>query len=241
MTSMNPPALPIMAGLLALASAGAAQAQDEQGRVISSTPVVQQVVVPRQVCQEQVVIVPGQKSGAGAIVGGIAGGAMGNAVGNGSGRALATMIGLVGGAVLGNSIEGGGQDRTETVQQCHTQNFYENRTVAYNVVYEYAGRQYTTQMPQDPGQFVRLSVTPVFNPPPPPPSPGRYTPQPQVQYVPAPPALMRMEMGTVHYPAPQVVYIRNPRQWQPDHPRRYDHRIRRDNRDGGMWNHHQTP
>jgi len=239
MTSMNPPAFLIMVGLLALASAGAAQAQDEQGRVISSTPVVQQIVVPRQVCQEQVVTVPGQKSGAGAIVGGIAGGALGNAVGNGSGRALATMIGLMGGAVLGNSIEGGGQDRTETVQQCSTQNFYENRTVAYNVVYEYAGRQYTTQMPQDPGPFVRLSVTPVFNPPQP--SPGRYTPQPQVKYVPTAPSLMRMEIGSVHYPTPQVVYIGNHRQWQPDHPRRHDHRARRDDRDGEMWLRNQAP
>ncbi|MDZ4240277.1 MAG: hypothetical protein U1A81_19275 [Hydrogenophaga sp.] len=195
MTSMNQPVFPIMAGLLVLASAGTAQAQDEQGRVISSTPVVQQVVVPRQVCQEQVVTVPGQKSGAGAIMGGIAGGAMGNAVGNGSGRALATMIGLMGGAMLGNSLEGGGQDRTETVQQCSTQNFYENRTVAYNVVYEYAGRQYTTQMPQDPGQFVRLSVTPVFNPPP----PSRYAPPPQVHYQPVAPVVNRVVVGTPFY------------------------------------------
>ena len=123
MTSIKPTASSLLTGLLVLASAGTAQAQDEQGRVISSTPVVQQIVVPRQVCQEQAITVPGQKSGAGAIMGGIAGGAMGNAVGDGSGRALATMIGLLGGAVLGNKLEGGGQDRTETVQQCSTQNF----------------------------------------------------------------------------------------------------------------------
>ena len=163
MTDMNKIALSL--ALLALSAAGTAQAQDEQGRVISSTPVVQQFVVPRQVCQQQVVTVPGQKSGAGALMGGIAGGAMGNAVGDGSGRALATMIGLIGGAVLGNNIEGSAPDRTETVQQCSTQNFYENRTVAYNVVYEYAGRQYSVQMPYDPGRFVRLSVTPVINAP----------------------------------------------------------------------------
>jgi uncharacterized protein YcfJ len=156
-----PAALAGCVALLALAGAGTAQAQEEQGRVISTTPVVQQFVVPRQVCQEQVVTVPGQKSGAGALMGGIAGGAMGNAVGDGSGRALATMLGVIGGAVLGNNIEGSAPDRTETVQQCSTQNFYENRTVAYTVVYEYAGRQYTTQMRQDPGRFVRLSVTPV--------------------------------------------------------------------------------
>ncbi len=209
MTSIKPTASSLLTGLLVLASAGTAQAQDEQGRVISSTPVVQQIVVPRQVCQEQAITVPGQKSGAGAIMGGIAGGAMGNAVGDGSGRALATMIGLLGGAVLGNKLEGGGQDRTETVQQCSTQNFYENRTVAYNVVYEYAGRQYTTQMPQDPGPFVRLNITPALNAPPPPPS--RYAPPPQVQYQPAAPVVNRVVVGSSFYPspamAPQVVYI----------------------------------
>lgn len=209
MNNMKPPVLPWMSGLLALACVGGAQAQEEQGRVISSTPVVQQIVVPRQVCQEQVVTVPGQKSGAGAIMGGIAGGAMGNAVGDGNGRALATMIGLIGGVVLGDKLEGGGQDRTETVQQCSTQNFYENRTVAYNVVYEYAGRQYTTQMPQDPGPFVRLNITPVFNAPPP--APSRYAPQPQVQYQPVAPVVSRVVVGSSFYPAPtpapQVVYI----------------------------------
>lgn len=158
----RPVSVPVaLAGCVAWLALGTAQAQDEQGRVISSTPVVQQFVVPRQVCQEQVVTVPGQKSGAGALMGGIAGGAMGNAVGDGSGRALATMLGVIGGAVLGNNIEGSAPDRTETVQQCSTQNLYENRTVAYTVVYEYAGRQYTTQMRQDPGRFVRLSVTPL--------------------------------------------------------------------------------
>jgi len=235
MTSMNKPVLlPVMAGLLALVGAGVAQAQDEQGRVISSTPVVQQIAVPRQVCQEQLVTVPGQRSGAGAIMGGLAGGAMGNAVGDGSGRALATVIGLIGGAVVGDRIEGGGQTRTQTVQQCSTQNFYENRTVAYNVVYEYAGRQYTTQMPQDPGRYVRLSVTPVDNFPPPP--SGRYAPQPQVHYQPAAPVVGRVVVGTSFYPAypvtPQVVYVNG---YQPvavqAHPRHHGKDRREHRRD----------
>jgi hypothetical protein len=47
------------------------------------------------------------------------------------------------------------------VQECSTQNVMENQVVAYNVVYEYAGRRYTTQMPQDPGRWVPVSVMPV--------------------------------------------------------------------------------
>jgi uncharacterized protein YcfJ len=207
MTSLKKfPLIPVLGGLLAFGSAGLVHAQDEQGRVISTSPVLQQVVVPRQVCQEQTVNVPGQKSGAGALMGGIAGGAMGNAVGNGNGRTLATVIGLIGGAVVGNSIEGGSQPSTQVVQQCSTQNFYENRTVAYNVVYEYAGRQYSTQMQQDPGRFVRLSITPVGGMPPPPAVETYPVPRPQVQYQPAAP-LTRVVVGTPYYAQPQVVYV----------------------------------
>jgi hypothetical protein len=61
---------------------------------------------------------------------------------------------------LGNNIEGTPQ-QVQNVQQCSTQNFYENRTVGFNVVYEYGGRQYTVQMPSDPGPTVQLQVTPV--------------------------------------------------------------------------------
>ena len=94
-------------------------------------------------------------------MGGLAGGAVGNAVGGGSGRAAATLIGIFGGAILGDRIEGGGQTQYQTVQNCTSQTFYENRTTSYNVVYEYAGKQYSVQMPNDPGPFVRLQVTPV--------------------------------------------------------------------------------
>ncbi len=231
MTSLKfPLALPLAAGLLALSAAGAAHAQDEQGRVISSTPVIQQVAVPRQVCQDEQVSVQGQKSGAGALMGGIAGGAIGNAIGNGSGRAAATVIGLMGGAILGNGIEGGSPSRVETVRNCGTQTFYENQTVAYDVVYEFGGRQYRTQMQQDPGQFVRLSVTPVDALPAPRnvgsvprviyQQPQVIYQQPQVIYqqpqviYPAPQT--RVTIGTQFVPnypvGPQVIYINGVRQ-----------------------------
>ena len=137
-----------------------ASAQDILAKVLSSTPVVQQIAVPRQVCSNQQVIAPAPKSGGGAVLGAIAGGAVGNAIGNGTGRALATMIGLAGGAIVGDRIEGGG-NQVQNVQQCSTQTFYENRTIHYNVVYDYQGTQYNVQMAQDPGPFVKLQVTPV--------------------------------------------------------------------------------
>lgn len=137
-----------------------ALAMDILVRVISSTPVVQQVSVPRQVCSIQPMITEAPGSGAGAVMGALAGGAMGNAIGDGGGRALATVIGLVGGAMLGSTIEGNRQ-QVQNVQQCGTQVTYENRTSHYNVVYAYADKQYAVQMVNDPGPYVRLQATPV--------------------------------------------------------------------------------
>lgn len=145
---------------LAFGVLGSAQAQ-EVGRVISSTPMFQQLAVPRQVCTTQPVVQQPQKSGTGALMGAIAGGAMGNAVGQGSGNAAATALGIFGGAILGNKIEGAPAAEVRQVQTCTNQVFYENRTTGYNVVYEFNGKQYTVVMPSDPGPTVKLQVTPV--------------------------------------------------------------------------------
>ena len=146
---------------------GLATAQ-ETGRVISSTPILQQVSVPRQVCSQQQVAVEQPRSGAGALMGGIAGGAMGNAIGGGSGRAAATMLGVLGGVILGNNIEGPGPTQVQTVQNCSTQTFYETRNAGYSVVYEYAGKQYTTTLAADPGATISLQVSPMgYSTPPP--------------------------------------------------------------------------
>lgn len=132
----------------------------EQGRVLSATPIIQQVGVPQQVCGNETVYSGSRNSGAGAVMGAIAGGAAGNAIGKGSGRAAATALGVIGGAVLGNQIEGSGRPQYDTVQRCTTETYFENRTVGYNVVYEYAGRQYTTRTQYDPGEWIPVTVQP---------------------------------------------------------------------------------
>lgn len=152
----------LVSAIGALSSLGSVAFAQETGRVISSTPVIQQVAVPRQVCNNQPVAVQPPTSGGGAVIGGLAGGAIGNQIGHGSGRAAATMLGLVGGALLGNQIEGNNNAaQVQNVQQCSTQTFYENRTMGYNVQYEYGGKQYNVQMPYDPGPTIRLQVTPM--------------------------------------------------------------------------------
>lgn len=156
----KPILLPTMVGVIALSASGLAQAGSERARVVSSTPIYETVSVPREVCRAEQVVVRGRTSGAGAIMGGIAGGAMGNAIGGGSGRAIATVVGLIGGAVVGDRIEGRQPDRYETVQRCQTEYVSEQRPAGYNVVYEYAGRQYSMQTPQRPGRYVQVDVTP---------------------------------------------------------------------------------
>ncbi|NIF85543.1 glycine zipper 2TM domain-containing protein [Comamonas sp. Tr-654] len=149
---------------LAAVAATGAYAQ-ERGRVLSSTPITQQVAVPQQVCSDQPVAVAPRPTGAGAVVGAIAGGLIGNAIGGGGGRAAATAAGVVGGAMLGNQAEASGPVQYQNMRQCSTQTFYQNRTVGYNVTYEYNGRSYTTQTANPPGQWIALNVQPVANDP----------------------------------------------------------------------------
>ncbi|MFM9997925.1 MAG: glycine zipper 2TM domain-containing protein [Burkholderiaceae bacterium] len=145
----------------AMASSGLGLAQ-EIGTVTSAIPVIHQVQVPRRVCSNEQVMVQPQKSGAGAAMGAIAGGAIGNSVGRGSGQTAATVLGLLGGAVLGDKIEGAPSSQLQNMQQCSTQIFYENRTMGYNVTYEFLGKQYSVQMPSDPGPTIQLQITPML-------------------------------------------------------------------------------
>lgn len=196
-TSFKPVLIPVLAGLIGLSASGLAQAKQERARVLSSTPVVQKIAVPRDVCYDETVTVPGRRTGAGAVIGGIAGGAMGNAIGDGNGRALATMIGLVGGAMVGNHIEAPRHATTQVVRNCTTQTHFENRTVGYNVVYQYAGVKYNVQMPQDPGRYVNVNVTPAYSG-----RPQHSNGRPHVMQA---PSATRVMVGSQHYTAQPVI------------------------------------
>jgi uncharacterized protein YcfJ len=147
-----------------LAAAGVAMAQsgpaNAYGVVISATPVVQQVTVPKQICTTTTTQYV-QPNGGGALVGALVGGVIGNQIGRGQhsdGRAVATVIGALGGGLVGNQIEA----NSYPTQSCHTKNVVENRTLAQNVLYEYAGQRYTVQMPAEgdfrPGVQIALQV-----------------------------------------------------------------------------------
>lgn len=154
------PTLAFVALVGAVGAAPAAFAAD-YATVVSTTPVMAQVPVARQVCSQGSQYVQQAPSGAGAVIGAIAGGLLGNGVGGGFGRAAATGIGAVAGSVIGNQVEANTNPVSEVpVQRCQVVNRYESRTVGYDVVYEYAGQRYSTRMARDPGQRFAVNVQP---------------------------------------------------------------------------------
>jgi uncharacterized protein YcfJ len=211
--------------ILALAGGCAAAFAQESGRVISSVPVVQQVAVQRPHCVNQPMAVERQTSGLGGLFGAIAGAAIGSQIGSGSGRIAATMAGTVGGALLGNSAEAQGGPAYVQQQDCAPQTSYENRTVGYDVTYEYAGKQYTTRMAHDPGPTVPLHVAPVGSVRPPAagqplvtaPPVGQAAPLVQpapIAVAPAPVVVPAEPLHTIVYPS--YTYVRPaPYYWYP--------------------------
>lgn len=165
--------------IAAALACGTAVAQ-ERARVISTVPVVQQVGVPQQFCEDAQVYSGQRTSGTGAVIGAVIGGVAGNALGSGGGRrhhghghrgyyqgpsrGASTVVGAIAGGLIGNVIESSNsQPAYETVRQCTHETVYENRTVAYDVTYEYAGRHYTTRLDHNPGAWMPVQVQPQGN------------------------------------------------------------------------------
>lgn len=144
-----------------------AQAADFEdfGRVVRVTPQVEQINSPRQECRDQTVNVqqPTERSAGGSIIGGIAGALLGSQVGGGNGRIAAAAGGAIAGAVVGDRVDNqnnpGSTVTQQNVRQCRTVDHYETRTTGYQVVYDYKGRNYTSNMSYDPGDRVRLRVS----------------------------------------------------------------------------------
>lgn len=104
----------------------------------------------------------------GAILGAIVGGALGNQVGHGDGRAAATIAGAaIGGSIGYNVDRNDGYDgyRDGSVRRCehdsgygYDRDRYDQRVVAYDVTYRYAGRNYHAVTDYNPGYRIRVLV-----------------------------------------------------------------------------------
>ena len=154
-------ALPVaLLGLGGLGNAFAATSQAaEFATVVSSSPVNVPMTVAQRVCRNESRVVPAQQTGAGSVIGMIAGGVIGNQFGGGAGRALATGAGAVAGAIVGNQIEANTAVAAGTevpVQRCQVVNTSQQRTIGFDVMYEYHGQRYSTRVDHDPGS--RLEV-----------------------------------------------------------------------------------
>lgn len=155
----------------------------DYARVLDVDPIYRQVRVslPRQECWDESRYEdsrydyrgPQRNTAGSMILGGIIGAAIGNQIGSGDGRRAATVAGALIGSAIGHdagdrrdSRHGYTRDdyrdsRPYTVQRCDVRydDRYESRIEGYRVTYAYRGRRYTTRMPYDPGNRVRVRVS----------------------------------------------------------------------------------
>ena len=151
------------------AASFATQAMADQyqdtARVLSVTPQVERVNVPRQECrteyqQQGYRNYNGGNSIAGAVIGGIAGGLLGNTVGRGNGRVAATAVGAGVGAIVGDRIGNNSNRnyRSVPVENCYQVDNWQSVNAGYLVTYEYNGRTYSTVTNNDPGRYIDVNV-----------------------------------------------------------------------------------
>lgn len=158
--------LPTMANESRFRSSGQDGARfTDTARVISSTPIYEQVNQPSRECwreQTGYVTQPADRSPAGAVLGAIVGGVVGNQIGKGGGRVASTAAGAAIGAITGDRIDNrdvGTVTRPVDEERCRVIDHWTKRVTGYDVVYRYQGNDYGTFMPYDPGATVRVRVT----------------------------------------------------------------------------------
>jgi uncharacterized protein YcfJ len=155
---------------LALTMLGAthAYAFEALANVVSVSPVYQTVNRPSQSCwteyQQTTQAAPApQHSIVGAIIGGVAGGLIGSRFGEGSGKVASAAAGAGVGAIAGDRVgaqsSGGTVTTTAPVQRCQQVDHYEQVASGYDVVYEYNGQRFSTRLPYNPGNQLRVNVS----------------------------------------------------------------------------------
>jgi uncharacterized protein YcfJ len=144
-----------------------ASSEYDYATVTHVEPIVRQVRIetPRRECYDDTRYVesPNPNVGAQTVLGGIIGGVLGHQIGHGNGRDFATVAGAAIGAGVGYSNASrryGSQTREETVERCDVryEHTTEERIDGYRVTYEYNGREYTTRLPYDPGERIKVRV-----------------------------------------------------------------------------------
>jgi uncharacterized protein YcfJ len=187
MNTKNSKAL-VLAGLIGFGSTVHAGSGHDRGgelfsevvhaRVLDVRPMYREVQVstPVNECWEEPVTrrkqieYGGDRVGA-TLAGGLLGGIIGHQFGKGRGQKVSTALGTIIGAQVGHDAgdrRGDGESITYTRFEQHCSQSqkvsYEERLEGYRVTYQYQGKKYSTRMPYDPGDRIKLNVTvePVF-------------------------------------------------------------------------------
>ena len=107
------------------------------------------------------------------VLGGIAGAVLGSRIGDGSGQVIGTAVGsMVGGAAGRGIYDANRRARDRYVTVCDPEPYrdggrgrdaygadpYDRAVAAYEVTYEYAGREYVTRTDHHPGDRIRVRV-----------------------------------------------------------------------------------
>ena len=151
----------ILVAFAAVIPAAQASNYTDTARVLSATPNYQQVSVPHQVCSmvmPAATPAPQGPVGVGSVLGGVAGALLGAQVGQGNGRIAAAAVGAATGALAGQSIQQSQAAPPQPVQSCQTVYHTVEQANGYQVAYSYAGRQFSTVLPYDPGQRLQVVV-----------------------------------------------------------------------------------
>lgn len=157
----------VMAMMLLASVAAQAQTMRDRAEVVGVREVSEQVNRPSERCWVESTERMGsrERSPVGAITGAVLGGVLGHQIGGGHGRDIATGVGVLAGAAIGDSqaSQNSGPSREE-VRRCAREDHFVREVTGYEVTYRYAGQVNTIVMPQRPGRFldVDVSVTPII-------------------------------------------------------------------------------
>jgi uncharacterized protein YcfJ len=144
-----------------------AHAFETLANVIGVSPITEQVNHPTQQCwtetQQVTQAAPQQRNYLGAIIGGVAGGLLGAQVGRGNGRIAGAAVGAGVGAVAGDAVANQNNANatvttTAPVQRCRQVDNFQAITTGYMVTYEYDGQRFSTRLPYNPGNQLRVNV-----------------------------------------------------------------------------------
>lgn len=130
-------------------------------RVISVTANSERISEQSQQCteQQQVVTTPGQAGWGTTLAGSLIGGAIASPIGKGSGKVVAVAAGSAVGAHLArNMAEQNTTTTVKTVQVCQPVTTVREQVRDYAVRYEWDGREYTVNLAQHPGAWLKVST-----------------------------------------------------------------------------------